>query len=189
MLRSTLVLMLLVFSVSAGAQGFDYSYLQLNYGQIEFDDVDVDGDAFGVSGSFAINPNWHAFAGYEGASLDFSVDATTLGAGIGYNTDLTPAVDLVARLSYQYVELDAPSVSSIDDSGFGLGIGLRFAASKEVELNAGITYVDFGDGGDDTAFSAGGLYNINDVFSLGLGGSWGDNASSYSLAGRFYFGK
>ena len=70
MLRSTLVLMLLIFSVSAGAQGFDYSYLQLNYGQIEFDDVDVDGDAFGVSGSFAINPNWHAFASVSASACD-----------------------------------------------------------------------------------------------------------------------
>lgn len=188
MIRSTVVLVVLLFSASAGAQGFDYNYLQLSYGQIDFDDINVDGDAFGISGSFAINDDWHVFAGYEGASLDFSVDATALAAGIGYNNAISPTVDLVARLSYQYIELDAPSVSSVDDNGFGLGVGLRFAATDQVELNAGIDYVDFGDGGDDTAFSIGGLYDFTDAFSLGLGASFGDDVSSYTLVGRFYFG-
>lgn len=189
MFRSSLVLLLLVFTASASAEGFDYNYLQLNYGKIEFDDVNVDGDGFGLSGSFAISPDWHVFGAYQAAGLDFGIDATTIGAGIGYNTELSPVVDAYARLSYQYVDLDAGGGISADDSGLGFGVGIRFAVSKEVELNAGIDYVDFSDSGNDTGFSAGGLYNFTDAFSLGLGGSWSDDASSYTLSGRFYFGK
>lgn len=188
MLRSSLVLLLLAFSASASAEDFDYNYFSLSYGTIEFDDVNVDGDGFGLAGSYAINEDFHVFAGYEAAGLDFGIDATTLGAGIGWHTGLSPVVDLVANLSYQYLELDAPGAGSVDDSGLGLGIGLRFAASDEIELNAAINYVDLSDSGDDTGFGLAGLYKFTDAFSLGLGGNWSDDSSSYSLSGRFYFG-
>jgi hypothetical protein len=189
MFRSTLVLVVLLFSASAGAQGFDYSYVQLGYGTIDFDDINVDGDGFGLSGSYAINTDWHVFAAYEDAGLDFGVDATTFGAGVGYNTEMSPTIDMFARLSYQYVELDAGALGSVDDNGIGFGVGMRFAASDQFEVDAGIDYVDLGDGGDETAFSVGALYNFTDAFSAGLGGSWSDDVSSYTLVGRFYFGK
>ena len=82
-----------------------------------------------------------------------------------------------------------PLAGSNDETGFGFGVGLRFAAASNVELNAGIDYVDYGSGGDDTALSLGGLYNFTPSFALGLAGSWGDDVSSYSLSGRFYFGQ
>ena len=189
MLRFSLITLLLAFSASASAQGFDYNYLSLGYGNVEFDDVGVDGDGFGVGGSYAVNESFHLFAGYSSAGLDFDVDAMNWDAGIGYHTGLTEVMDLVASLSYEYVEFDTPGFGSFDDSGLGLGIGLRFAASDKLELNAGINYVDLSDSGDDTGFEAGGLYSFTDVFSLGLGGSWSDDSSSYTLSGRFYFDK
>lgn len=189
MLRSSLLTILLAFSAAASAEGFDYNYFSLGYGTIEFDDINVDGDGFGIDGSFAINDNFHAFAAYNAAGLDFGVDATTLGAGIGYNHGLAPNVDLVARLSYEYIELDVPSFGSVDDNGLGLGLGLRVAASENLELNGGIQHVDLSDSGSDTGFEAGGLYSFTDAFSLGLGGSWSDDSSAYTVSGRFYFGR
>lgn len=189
MLRSTLILVLLAFSASASAEGFDYNYFQLGYGNVEFDDLNVDGDGFGLAGSYAINPDWHVFAGYEAVGLDFGVDATSLGAGVGYNATLSPVVDLIASISYQYVEIDVPGLGSADDNGLGLGLDMRFAASDKVELTAGISYVDLSDSGNDTGFGVGGLYNFTDSFSLGLGANWSDDASSYTLSGRFYFGR
>jgi hypothetical protein len=189
MLRSSLVLLLLVFSASASAQGFDYNYLQLNYGNVDLDDTSLDGDGIGMSGSYAINPDWHVFGDYQTAGLDFGVDVSRFGAGIGYNTEMSDIVDLFARFSYQYFELDEPGLPGDDDTGYGFGIGMRYAANEDLELNAGIDFVDYGDGGDDTAVSIGGLYSFNDAFALGLGGSWSDDISSYTLSGRFYFGK
>lgn len=187
MLRSSLFILLLACSTIASAGDFDYDYLSLGYSTVEFDDINVDGDGFGIGGSYAINPDYHLFAGYDAAGLDFGVDATAFGAGIGYNMGLSPVVDLIAQLSYQYVELDVPGFGSVDDSGLGLGVGLRFAASPMLELNAGIDYVDLSDSGNDTGFRAGGLYSFTDTFSLGLGGNWGDDSSSYIVSGRFYF--
>ena len=66
---------------------------------------------------------------------------------------------------------------------------MRFAASDELEVDAAIDYVDLGNGGDETAFSLGALYNFTDAFSAGLGGSWSDDVSAYTLVGRIYFGK
>lgn len=189
MLRSSLVLLVLAFATSASAKDFDYDYFQLTYGNVEFDDVNVDGDGFGLAGSYAINEDFHVFAGYEAAGLDFGIDATTLGAGLGWHTTLSPVVDLVASFSYQYVELDAPGVGSVDDSGLGLGVGLRFAATDLLELNAGISYVDLSDSGGDTGFGVGGLYSFTDAFALGLSANWSDDVSSFTLAGRFYFGR
>ena len=187
--RSVLAIALLALSASASADGFDYNYFELGYSVIDFDDVNVDGDGLGLSGSYAINPDWHVFANYQGADLDFGVDATSFAAGIGYNTELSPVVDAFARLSYQYADIDTPGPGSFDDNGFGFGVGLRFAASEELELNAAIEYVDFGGGGDDTGFSLGALYSFSDAFALGLEGDWTDDASAYTLSGRIYFGK
>ncbi len=189
MQRSTLAMALLALSATASAGDFDYNYLSVGYGNMEFDNIDVDGDGFGVGGSYAINDSYHVFAGYETASLDFDVDMTGWAAGIGWNSSLSPTVDLVTRVSYRYIELDAPGSSSVDDNGLGLGLGLRFAATEELELDAGIDYVDYGDGGDGTAFGVGGLYSFTEAFALGLGGSWGDDVSSYTVSGRFYFGQ
>ena len=190
MLRSALLFGFLAFSAAAGAQGFDYNWLAVNYGMVDFDDIDVDGDGFGVDGSFAINEDFHVFGEYKLANLDFGFDATQFSAGIGYNTEMSPTVDAFARLSYEYVEIDSPFGGSNDETGFGFGVGLRFSASPDVELNAGIDYVDYGSGGgDDTALVLGGLYSFTPAFALGLFGSWGNDVSSYTLSGRFYFGK
>lgn len=189
MLRSTFALLALALSASASAYDFDYTFVDVGYGQIEFDDIDVDGDGFGIGGSFAISPAFHLFAGYTAADFDFDVDSSSLDVGIGWHHGLSDVVDFVATLSYEYVEIDAPGFGSVDDNGLGLGAGLRFAATEALEINGGITYVDLSDSGDETSFGLGGLYKFNDMFALGLGGSWGDDTSSYTLTGRFHFGQ
>ncbi len=189
MLRSSLLILLLALSASASAEDFDYSFLSIGYGIIDFDDIGVDGDGFNIGGSYSISDSVHVFGGYQAADLDFGIDASTFSAGIGYNTSVSPAVDLVARVSYEYAEVDPPGPGDFDDSGFGLALGLRFAASDMIELNAGITYVDLGDGGDDTGFGLGGLYNFSDAFALGLSGNWTSDVSVYALTGRLYFGR
>lgn len=189
MLRSTLIIGLLTFSATAGAQGFDYNWLSLGYGMVDFDEINVDGNGFGLDGSYALNDDYHVFGEFESFDLDFGVDATTFSAGIGYNTEMSQTVDAFARLSYEYIDVDIPAAGSNDEHGFGFSVGLRFAAGPGVELNAGIDYVDYGSGGDDTAITLGGLYNFTPAFALGLAGSWGDDVSSYTLIGRYYFGR
>jgi len=183
MLRSTVVILLLALSASANAEDFDYTFLSAGYGIVNFDAANADGDGFNLGGSYAINSDYHVFFDYQSAGLDFGVDATTFDAGFAYNRGLSDQVDFVASLSYEYVEF-----GTSDDNGLGLGLGLRFAASDVLELNAGIKLIDLNDSGNDTEFSLSALYDINEQFSLGVSGDWTDDISTYSLTGRMYFG-
>lgn len=187
-MRAITAVLLLATASVAGAEDFSYNYLNLGYGVIEFDDVDADGDALGIDGAFAVAENFHLFAMYELGDFDFDIESTAYNLGIGYNQPVSETVDVVARLSYEYFEVDAPLFGSADDSGYGLGVGLRFSPSEQFELNGGIDYVDFGDSGDDTGFNAAALYNFTEAFSVTLRGEWTDDVSSYTLGGRFYFG-
>ena len=189
MLRLSLISLILAFSASANAEDFDYNYLTLGYGSVDFDDLGVDGNGFTLGGSYAMTDSYYAFFNYNAASLDADIDTTLWGAGFGYHRALSDQIDLVAELSYEYFELDIPLAPSIDDTGLGLAVGVRFAQSEKLELNAGINYVDYSDGGDDTGFELGALYSINDAYSVGLSGEWSDNISMYTLSGRFHFGK
>ena len=188
MLRSSLLTILLAFSASASAQDFDYNWLGFGYGMIDYD-RNLDGDKLGIDGSFAFHEDFHAFASYEVADLDFGIDSTSFDIGVGYNTALSDVIDAWARLSYEYLEFDGPGGGSNDESGLGFGVGLRFAATQQVELNGAIEYVDLDNLADDTTLVLGGLYSFTPQFALGFFGRWGDDVSSYTLLGRFYWGQ
>jgi opacity protein-like surface antigen len=192
MLRSVLLTALLAFSASVSAEDFSYNYFSAGYTRINLDDgfVDIDGDAFGLNGSYEINESFYVFAGYgmgEFKEAGITVDLDSLSIGIGWHTPLSDRVDLVTDLSYEYIDLSALG-QSVDDNGFGLGVGLRFAATDNVELNAGINYVDFSDGGNDTGFGVGALFGVSDNIDIGLSADWADDTSAYGINGRFYFG-
>ena len=189
MLRSSLLIVFLAFSAAASAEDFDYNWLSFGYGMIDFDDVNVDGNELGIGGSFAFHEDFHAFASYSTADLDSGIDRTTFDIGVGYNTQLSNVVDAWARLSYEYEEFDGPGAGSNDDNGFGFGVGMRFAATEQVELEGAIKYVDLNDTGDETALLLGGLYSFTPAFAVGLYGEWGDDVTSYTLLGRFYWGQ
>ena len=189
MLRSSLLVMLLAFSASASAQGFDYNWLGFGYGTIDFDDFNADGNELGIDGSLGFHEDFHAFASYASADLDFGIDRTTFDIGVGYNTELSNVVDAYARLSYEYVEVDVSGFGSQDDNGYGFAVGMRFAATEQLELEGAIDYVDLNDSGDETALVLGGLYNFTPAFAVGLFGKWGDDVTSYTLLGRFYWGQ
>ena len=189
MLRSSLLIALLAFSATAAAEGFDYNWLGFGYGVIEFDDINADGDALGIDGSLAFHEDFHAFASYSTADLDFGIDATTFDIGVGYNTELSPVVDAYARFSYEYVDVDVPGFGSNDESGFGFRVGMRFEPAERFELEGAIEYIDLSDSGSETFLVLGGLYNFTPQFAAGLFGEWGDDASAYTLLGRFYWGQ
>lgn len=193
MLRSTMLFILFAFTGAVYADDFSYNAVNLGYGQMDFDDINADGDAIGADLSFEVGESFFVFAGYGVADLDddfgVSADLDTWNAGLGYHMELSPAVDLVTSLSYEYIDISVPGFGSADDNGIGLGLGLRFAASESIELNAGVNYVDYSDSGDDTSFGVGALYNFNDTFSAGISGDFGDDINVYTIGGRFYFGE
>jgi len=188
MLRSTLMILLLAFSTAVNAEGFNYNYISVGYGNTDVDELNDDGDGFVFGGSYAYNDSLHIFAGYEDAELNSVVDVTRWNAGIDYNTSLSDTLDMFARLSYESLDFDVPGPRS-DDSGYAFSVGARRRAGNQLELSAAVNYVDYNDRGDDTGIEIGVLYDFSSTWALGLLGEWSDDASTYTISGRFYFGQ
>lgn len=191
MFRTTAALLALTLAAPAMADRLSYNYLQLGYQRIDIDvsGISVDGDGFGVGGSFEVGENVFIFAGLATADFDFGVDFNTVDAGIGYRVDVSPNADFFATLGYARAEVDVSGFGSADDSGIGASIGMRGMVSDKVELFGSLSYVDFGDGGDGTSVGGGFWYNINNQFAVGVNGDFEDDVSAYGIAGRFYFGQ
>lgn len=187
-------------NLSNGDLDISYRYLELGYVNIDTDDVlpgiDADADGFGIRFSTALHPNVHMFASYSSVDTDnFDIDVTTWEAGLGYNHDIAEKTDIVLTVGYGYADADANNVD-VDDSGYSLGAGLRHMVINDfirasvldgIELKGQVDYVDFDDFGDDTSLTAGMLFHFNPAFSLGIEGTWGDDASGYAAGIRYTY--
>ena len=185
-MRIVSAVLLVVCLAPVASAEFDYTWIGASYGNVDFDDLNVDGDGFGLDGSLGVTESFHLFGAVETADLDFNVDITRFSAGVGYNTPLAEAIDVIAQLSYESLDIDT-AIGNADDDGFGLGAGFRAELTDLVELNGLISYVDYDDSGDDTIIDLGLLFNLSDQLALGVNGSFDDDVSTYRLAGRFYF--
>ncbi len=189
----------LLASGSMAAEGPRYTYGQLSYIDVEFNDldsVDADGDGFNVGGSFAVADMVHIFAGYTDGEIDvddfgfgdISADYSQLSAGLGVNYGVSDTVDLVGRLAYINVEIEVSGFSQ-DEDGYGLSGGVRAMIMPQLELNGGVVYSDLGGGFDsDTALELGAVYNFTDMFAAVAGVSFSDDVTEYGIGARLYFG-
>ena len=192
MLRSALLVILFVFSASTYAEGLSYNSVTASYGQIDFDDFNADGDIISIGFSAEVGESFFVFGDYAVADIEeagISVDVDMWSAGIGYHMPMSDNVDFVSSLSYEYIDVTLPfGLGSVDDNGFGLGVGIRYAANEQIEIDAGLSYIDLSDGGDGTGVSAAFLYNFTESFTLGVEGDWTDDTTAYSVGARVYFG-
>lgn len=170
----------------AAAESFDYTYIEAGYVSTELDvgPLDVDGNGLGVRGSYAFNDSWYGFAGIADQEFDFDVDGTQFNAGVGWHNALSDTVDLLAEASWVSVELDS-GFASADEDGFGLGLGVRAHAWENVQLEAGINYVDLDD--SDTSLDVAGRYYLTQAVAVGLGLTFSDDATGWNLGFRAEF--
>ena len=193
MKKSNLLLPLLVaaavHSATAQADALDYSFVGLQYVSAEIDEVDIDGDGYGVEGSFSLNDNYHIFASYGDLDYDYDVSSTSYDFGLGYSRALTRDMDLVATVSYVSAEVKQETLGSYDDDGYGLGLGIRAMVSEKFELSGGLNYIDLSDSGSDTVVSVGAGFDVTRNIQVGAGISSSDDGTGYNLGVRFYFGR
>ena len=62
-------MILIAFSASVYADGFNYNSVTASYGQIDFDDLNADGDILGINGSAAIGESFFVFGGFGMADI------------------------------------------------------------------------------------------------------------------------
>ncbi|MGA1370493.1 MAG: YfaZ family outer membrane protein [Pseudomonadales bacterium] len=172
-------------------EGPGYTYFDVGYVRTDIDDIDENVDSLGLAGSFALTDNLYLFADYEDGSASFDridVDVSTVAIGVGANFALSDTVDLFGEASYVNAELEAGDFVEIDENGFGLAAGVRAMVMPQLELNAGLSYVEI-DELDDTSLDLGAVYSFTDVVALVLGASFADNANTYSAGVRFYINR
>ena len=192
MLKRLLGIVLMCFVTPAMAGGLSYNYVELGYQHAELDGdfagISVDGDGFGISGSFEVGESWFIAASYDTLGFDFDVDLDQLAVGGGFYMDLSDRADFYAALSYIQAEISAPGLGSADEDGYGVAVGVRGMVTDKVELNGSLSYSDLGDGADGTSFGAGALYSFTETFALGVALETDDDVTVYGIGARFYFG-
>jgi hypothetical protein len=91
---------------------------------------------------------------------------------------MMPQLDLVGRVGYTKLEVDAGGGFNADDDGYLLDLGLRGLVTEGVELEGGLHYTDFDEGGDDTGFYFGGRFHFNETWALGAEYQSSDDADT-----------
>jgi hypothetical protein len=185
--RAGFVAAALLAGSAFAAEGPRYTYGEIGYSRVDFDNFSEDADLFNASGSFAVTDRIHLIAGYsngsvDGSGVDVDLESATFGAGL--NFPLNEKVDLVADAAYAWAKVDVKHFGSESDDGYALNFGLRAMLMPQFELNGGGTYVDISD--DNTALYVGAVYSFTDMLALSGNISVGDNATAYSAGLRFY---
>jgi hypothetical protein len=167
---------------------FNYTYVELTYAETEFDVAgggDLDGDGFTLSGSIELTEDWHAFAAYGNADLDFGIDLDSWMIGAGYRYPLRDDTDIYGRLLFVNLEADIPGPGDPDDDGLGLQARLRHRVNDDFEVEGGIQYLNIDD--SDTSLQAEGRYYFQENFSVGVGLTFGGDSDGIGVSARLSF--
>ncbi len=186
--RAGLAAAVLLAGSALASEGPRYTYGELGYSQVDFDNFNEDADVFGAGGSLAVSDRIYLIASYSYGNVDvsgFDIDLNTAQVGAGLHFPLNSTVDFIVDASYVWAEIEADGFDSQDDDGYALRAGLRAMLTPQFELNGGGSYADVSD--DDTALYVGAVYNFTDMFAVTGNISAGDNATAYGIGARFYF--
>lgn len=174
---------------AAGQQPTDFGPLPYDYftGNLVLTELDEQGLEIGAS--FEVANRVHVFADYRDYELGGAFDRSTLQLGGGYRWDLSPNLDLVAKLAFADNEVDRPGpLGDIEDDGLIVSGQLRTWVSRDVELS-GELFLDDSFGGDmETVLEFGGQYYMQNNLSVGGRVRVDEDDTVLFLGARFYFG-
>ena len=180
------VAILFVASV-ASAQEQSFGPLPYDYLFASLVVTELDSGGIELGGSFGVAERIHVFGSYQDWELGDNVDRSILQLGAGYRWDVSPNVDLVARLSLASSERDRPRRAAVDDEGFIISGILRGWITDQVELSGEVLLDDSLGSDIDAVLEFGGQYYVNDQFSVGGRIRVDEDETTLFLGGRFYF--
>jgi opacity protein-like surface antigen len=179
--------LLLALAPAAFAEDMSYSNVELKYLDVSLSDsvFNVNGDGFAIDGSYEITSRVFLLGEWQDLSYDFGVNGRTYELGAGFHHPISSTVDFVGTLSYLDTKVSSGGFSESDD-GFGLGGGIRARLGKDFELDAGLKYVDFGNG-SDTGLHASGRWYFKKAMALSFGIDNTDNTDVWHVGFRAEF--
>jgi len=195
--------LVLLSQSTLAAKGFNYTYMEGGYRNLDADSVD--GDGFDVGFSFGAMKYMHILGYYSrlwvdnvagASSVDLDVDEFKIGFGGHY--PILDKVDLVLDAVYvdvqttgkvrieggPFVAGTAPKTNINDkDEGYEASFSARIQAMKKLEMTPHVTYRDVGSD-SDTGFGLGLVYNFYKKFSLRIKGThFSDDSATDLLLG------
>jgi len=184
---------LLLFASAVYARQISYSYVQGTYFSYTDSSLgfDINGNAIGASGSFALAKNFAVTAAYANVSYDrtFGVKLTGNGfsAGITAHTSIAPNVDLYGNFSAIHDEVTADNgitSASTSDTGNVVSVGMRALVNNNIELGLSGSHSDIF-GSTTNTYEVDASYYVNEKVSIGVGYISSDNLTGYGVGVRF----
>lgn len=166
----------------------NYSYFELGYVEADLDveGKDFDGDGFEFNLSYGFSDVLAFVLGYQDVEFDDDVDASLLKLGIAYHKPYSNTGDVIVGLAAVDSDVDAPGISSIDESGNELTLEIRNMTSANTELSIGLTRLEI-DGESDSGFFLGAVTGNPQGFQFVLDYIDRDDTSSIMLGLRSVF--
>lgn len=158
-----------ISSINARASDLSYNFIEGIYIKSDTDiaGVSVDGDGFGIDGSFDVADHLAVVAGYEDLSHDFDIDTNSLVLGANYHTPVSETTDVVIGISVIDAEVSLGSLGSEDDTGNVISAGIRSKLNENIEVGASVARTEVFDE-SATGFSLSLLAGPSDGIQFGV---------------------
>ncbi len=194
-IQRTVLVAILVASSDVISKEISYNYIQGTYISTSVDSDaaggDIDGNGFGLSGSFSVAPELAITASYGGRSFDtfqgVDVDSTSLTLGVTFYSSGESGTSAFANISALRGEVESTNgFTTIDDNdtGFIMSFGLRHMATDALELELNYFHTDIFDDTDNTV-GLGARFYATEKFSLGIGYETSNDIDTLLLNARF----
>lgn len=182
-----------ILTASSGVmtKEISYNFIQGTYISTSVDSGttsgDVDGNGFGVAGSFSIAPHIAITAGFGATSFDtflgIDIDTTELTLGVTGYASIASGTSIFGNFSILKGDVEATDgfiTVDDDDTGNVISVGLRHLVTDAVELNLGLSRVDIFDD-TENSYGFGARFYANEKVSLGIGYSTSSDVDTLSL--------
>ncbi|WP_158523068.1 hypothetical protein [Oceanococcus atlanticus] len=178
------VAMLLGAASPLTAAPLDYNYLQASWLRVSPDLAHAeDADGYEARLSAPLEPGSFLRVSYSRYKNDASnAEVSALSGGIGMFSRIAEHADIYGLVSYE--TLDRKVVDK--DSGYAIELGLRWATSSRLELDAGARYLNLDDSPDEVIWFGGLAVQLSPAIALTAQYSQGDDDRRYTAGLRFF---
>ncbi len=194
MKKVILILFVIALSKTSVANNFNYNRVDFQYGIMETV-FNVSGKLHGIRAGLEVHPNIVMLVAGELGDFDFNIDMKKASIGVLFHKTIAPNIDFYISGNHSWIQVEAPTISTIDSTSINGTLGLRIKVNNLLELSSTIGFSDIGDGLDNTNaemeidFSLMGDFYLNESFHFLVKYSVDGETTTLMSGIRFYFNK